>query len=201
MNLAEISKLKPAQQAAIMDSKPEEWQWVVGYEGHYKISNEGRVFSASRAITAPSNRKRFLVGKIMRARISPQDGGCYIVLSKNNRRKTVKVHRLVAIAFIPNPENKKTVNHIDGNRSNNRIENLEWATFSENGLHSCRVLRKNIGSNHASHKLSENDIPVIFSRKKDGVSTSEIASAFGVCSDSIRRVLDKRTWRHVSSVS
>ena len=98
------------------------WCDVSGYVGLYQVSNFGRVKSAK---------------KIMKL----QDNGCgYLMahLSKNGKAKWHLAHRLVAKAFIPNPEKKQTVNHKDGNRLNNKASNLEWATYSENNLHSYR---------------------------------------------------------------
>ena len=83
------------------------------------------------------------------------NSGLYVLLTINNIRKTVSVHRLVAKTFIPNPENKPQVNHIDGNRWNNNIENLEWCTQSENIKHSHEFLNRNFyayGENHANSK-------------------------------------------------
>lgn len=81
-----------------------------------------------------------------------------VKLNKNSKSKWFLVHRLVAQAFIPNPENKPQVNHKDGNKFNNCVENLEWNTNSENQLHSYRILKnipsmqKHFGSNHVASK-------------------------------------------------
>lgn len=108
----------------------EKWKDVPGYEGLYQVSNFGRIKNHKGAILAlnkrPSNtQERYL-----------------IKLSKNNKKRSFLVHRLVATAFIPNPEGKETVNHIDGNPLNNRSDNLEWATKSENHLHRVYYLRE-----------------------------------------------------------
>lgn len=105
----------------------EVWKDVVGYEGLYKISDLGRVKSLPRNGTIPE--ERIMVNKLTK------QGYITICLSKNDIKKHLKIHRLVAIAFIPNPENKKEVNHIDGNKSKNGVTNLEWVTRSENMKH------------------------------------------------------------------
>lgn len=71
-------------------------------------------------------------------------GYLQVALQKHKKRKDEKIHRLVAEAFIPNPENKPQVNHIDGDKTNNNVNNLEWTTTSENQLHSIYVLKHNI---------------------------------------------------------
>ena len=107
----------------------EEWKDVVGFEGAYQVSNYGNL----RSIDRISMGKKY-VGKIIS---KSQDRGGYTVdiLSFNGVRKTVRRHRIVAEAFIPNPHNKPEVNHLDGNKSNNHVKNLEWATHRENTNH------------------------------------------------------------------
>jgi hypothetical protein len=95
----------------------------------YEISNLGRV-------------KNIKTGKYLKSKIR-QDGYENITLYINNKPKTFKTHRLIAQAFIPNPENKPTVNHIDRNKSNNSISNLEWATMSEQNYHSAKTMSSN----------------------------------------------------------
>lgn len=121
----------------------EEWRDINDFEGLYQISNLGRVKSLERVEKARNGRKRMIKEKIL-------TGGEYIkgykfvCLSKDYKKKQISVHRLVAITFIPNNENKPQVNHIDGDIRNNTLSNLEWNTNSENGIHSYRVLgRKN----------------------------------------------------------
>jgi len=95
------------------------WKDVIGYEGYYKVSNCGNVRSNYKILKQQLAFKNYLK----------------VDLKMNNVRKTITVHRLVAINFIPNPENKLTVNHIDGNKLNNNVQNLEWATYGENNKH------------------------------------------------------------------
>lgn len=101
------------------------WRPIKGWEDHYMIDTLGRVFSFKTV--------RFIKGATGRA------GYRQITLS-NGAPKQFKLHRLIAQAFIPNPQNKRFINHINGLKTDNKIENLEWVTNSENVLHSYRVL-------------------------------------------------------------
>ncbi|MDR2586385.1 MAG: HNH endonuclease [Prevotellaceae bacterium] len=112
----------------------EEWRDIKGYEGQYLISNHGRIMSLARKGKNNKNAKTF---------VCQNNGNPYLHIGLTNRegkRKNYDIHRLVACAFIPNPEHKCDVNHIDGNKSNNHIGNLEWATRSENVKHSYDTL-------------------------------------------------------------
>jgi len=136
--------IKQARRYIVMS---EHWKWII-YNGHdftgkYMVSNYGRIRSVDRFT---EKQHQFFKGKI----ISQRDSSKSHVRSKtkyktvtlydNGKSIDIEVHRLVATAFIGNPDNKKCVNHKDGNGSNNSVENLEWCTYSENVHHSMDVL-------------------------------------------------------------
>lgn len=100
----------------------EVWKDIPNYEGHYQASNLGRIKSLKRK------------GRILKQGIS-HNGYLSVVLSKNGKVKTYRVHRLICNTFIDNHFNKPEINHIDGNKKNNKISNLEWCTCSENMIH------------------------------------------------------------------
>ena len=106
------------------------WKDIVGYDGKYQVSNLGRVKNSYNHVMTI---------------ILDKDGYCQVSLRKTNGNACLKrLHRLVASAFIPNIENKKYVNHIDGNKKNNNVQNLEWCTNSENIYHAYKIgLRDN----------------------------------------------------------
>lgn len=126
-NLSDIGKQAEA--------KIKQWLPVVGYEGIYEVSLDGYVRSIPRVCRSKFGSERSVPQSLLK--IHEFDSGyCYVVLSRSGRSKNVLLHRIVAEAFIPNPENKPAVNHIDLNKRNNCVSNLEWVTNSENTNHS-----------------------------------------------------------------
>lgn len=113
-----------------MKTLHELWKDIPGYEGLYQVSNIGNVKSVDRHRPDKNGRYVFHQGK----KLTPQlnDGYMYVILSKDGKQYSCKVHRLVAMAFIPNPENLPYINHKDENKSNNCVDNLEWCSKSYN---------------------------------------------------------------------
>ena len=119
------------------------WKDIPGYEGLYQVSNLGRVKSLLYATRCSQVQRE----KILK--VSEHNGYLYVTLHKSKKQKTLRVHRLVASAFITNNTGKPCVNHINGNKKDNRLENLEWCTHKENSIHAWetglqnRVHKKN----------------------------------------------------------
>lgn len=116
----------------------EKWKDIIGYEGLYKVSDKGRVLSVKRTVKCGKCGTREMSERILKTALH-RDGYELVYLSDKGFQKTTHVHRLVAKSFIQNPERKRTVNHIDGNKENNKVENLEWATHSENMIHAWDI--------------------------------------------------------------
>lgn len=107
------------------------WKPIIGYEGYYEVSNLGRVRRIKRG-------RGTQVGRLLKGWLD-YDGYWGVLLTKNNKSMCYSIHRLVAKAFLPNPENKTQVNHIDGDKQNNSVTNLEWCTPKENIQHAWRT--------------------------------------------------------------
>lgn len=133
-----------------------------------------------------------IVGKI--------DKNGYREVTLNGKQCTV--HRIVAEAFIPNPECKKCVNHIDGNKLNNSADNLEWVTHSENIKHAYNtgLERKICGENHHAHKLTESDVKYIrkmYKKRDKRFGAVPLSKKFGVDRTTIFDIVNLKTWREV----
>lgn len=126
------------------------WKDVPEYEGIYQVSNFGNV----RSLNYNNNKKTKEIAKK-----SHKNGYLTVVLCKNAEKKNKSIHRLVALAFIPNPNNYPCVNHIDARKENNNVENLEWCTYKQNTAHAikCGLLNPNfmLGVTGAKNKLSK----------------------------------------------
>lgn len=124
----------------------EVWKDIKGFEELYQISNYGNIKSLERTFEYIGKNqfcefKTIKKHKEMIIKQSINGSGYYqVCLRKENKKKNLLVHRLIAEAFIPNPDNKPTINHIDGNTLNNSLNNLEWATMKEQQYHSTYIL-------------------------------------------------------------
>lgn len=117
----------------------------------------------------------------------------------NGIRKASLAHRLIAEVFIPNPENLPEVNHKDGVKTNNSLENLEWVTKSENMLHSCRTLGKRLKSEKVwSAVLKPEQVHEICRRLEQGARNIDLAKDFGVSAREIATIRHKLTWREIT---
>lgn len=179
----------------------EVWKDIKGYEGHYQVSDCGRVKSLARIVEKrngyfgnkkenflkPSkNRKGYLNVKLCK-----KTDGIYI-------EKSVLIHRLIANEFLENPLNKPQVNHKNGIKDDNRADNLEWATGSENVIHSLENKLKipQKGSEHGMSKLTEKEVLEIrtIGRTK---TLKEVAKIYNVDMSLISLILLKKAWKHL----
>lgn len=139
-----------------MKDNIEIWKPVIGYEGIYEISNIGRVKSLQRQ--KYKNPTHIIPGKIRPLQLH-SNGYYSIMLCKNGITKRVHIHRLVASAFIPNPAGHSTVNHINYDRKDSRVENLEWCSQQQNILHATKRNGYKNNMQGRTGKLSVNSKP------------------------------------------
>jgi hypothetical protein len=163
----------------------EEWKGISGYIGLYQVSSNGEVFSMS------INRNMSIQTDL--------NGYLYIRLYNKLKSKSFKIHRLVAFHFIQNEQNLPWVNHIDGNKSNNCVNNLEWCTQSENEKHAHRIgLKNHKGENHPCSKFSDNlirEIRRLFDDEK--LSQREIGRRTKMDFRTIHKIVHRQRWGHI----
>lgn len=174
--------------------KQEIWKDIPGYEGQYQVSNLGNVISLRRYCRHTKGYVNHNAPKLRKPHINTS-GYYHIRLLKEGLDKSVSVHILVARAFIPNPDGKIQINHIDSNRLNNRVDNLEWCTPRENLLHAYRSgNKKSAGKYNGNSKLNEQDAIQISSLD---LPRRVLAEKFGVSLATIDRIKQGKGWKTV----
>lgn len=177
----------------------EQWKEIKGNREIYEISNLGNIKTKDRE----GARGKYIKGHILSQRDN-SNGYLRCDINIEGKTKSYLVHRLVAEKFIPNPDDKPFVNHIDGNKHNNSIDNLEWCTRSENEKHAWKTgLKHDIatkGELHGMHKLSKKDVEYIRAnhiRNGGNIKTGELAHIFNVNPQTITDIVSERIWRSV----
>ena len=167
----------------------ETWKDIKGYEGLYQVSNLGRVKSLERYRTSMlKNQKQTKINeRILRGNV--RKGYVSVVLSKQGFSKGFNVHRLVATAFIPNNEGGHYINHIDGNKQNNIVSNLEWCTCSENAKHAYQTGLKKPSTKKKLKLYEVNEI-----RESKGVYQKDLAKKYGVSQQTISKIINRERW-------
>ncbi len=162
------------------------WKKIEGYEYRYSVSNLGRI-------------QNILTGKILKS--CPNNKGYHLVdLYKDGKKRKFLVQRLVAIHFIPNPDNLPEVNHIKGDKSDNSESNLEWQSRMGNVAHSVKEGLSCKGSTHGGAKLSDADILNIRERSAKGETLKSIAESFNITFGRVGAIVRGESWKHVGGV-
>ncbi len=167
---------------------------VKGYEGLYSITEDGQIFSHDK----PTGQK----GRFLRQNKSP-NGYKTVWLSKKGKVTAKTVHRIVAESFLKHDRNRKFVNHKNGIKTDNRVENLDWCTQLENNRHAwksglCEKVRfsKARGENSGMSKLTENNVRAIRNKRVDGFTLCKLAKEFKVSKSLISVVCRNEIWKH-----
>ena len=180
----------------------EVWRGVIGYLGLYEVSNLGNVRSLRR-LTNNQHKSYFLNGK----QLSPatdKGGYRYVCLTDSNKKSKFKyTHRLVAESFLKQIAGKDFVNHIDGDKSNNNVSNLEYVSKSENTIHAYSIGKMGIGINIAigsdnkKSVLTEFDVAKIRELHSNGENCFKLSKQYKVNNSTIDRIIKRKTWKHI----
>jgi hypothetical protein len=166
------------------------WLDMVGFEGIYQISNTGRVKSLAR-------KKGFIFGRERIIKTPPhvKTGYPMLYIKYRGKKLALYVHRVVAQHFVLNPLNKPQVNHVDGCRTNNSADNLEWVTPLENVLHARDILHCDFS---LGSKLCEEDVISIRSKYARGnITQKELGSMYDIGQDMVSKIINYIHWRNI----
>lgn len=174
------------------------WKDVKGYVGLYQISNLGRVKSLPKRIPRFGG-KSLEVTKIKYLKHQNHNAYPYVNLYKNKKSRRFSIHRLIAIHFIPNPENKPQVNHIDEDPANYSISNLEWVTPKENMHHSFDKIYGSIpaGENNKAAIMDDMKVLTCYTLNKNHTSNQSLSVLYGVGNPKISQIRNGRVWKHL----
>lgn len=185
----------------------EVWKDIIGYKGFYQVSNLGNVKSLDRKVIS-SNRTSYLrKGKICKQSKSNL-GYMTVGFTINNVKVNKYVHRLVAEAFILNLDNKPQINHIDCNKENNNISNLEWCTNSENHIHASKNGLNKLHIHRVAYSGEKNgrtllsEAQVLEIKQKYipyKYSTKKLSKEYGVSESCITHILNNTSWQKIST--
>lgn len=171
----------------------EKWKEIKGYEGYYEVSNMGNVRSMSRYVNHHRGGKRLMKGR-PRALGDNGNGYLFVPLTKEGRSKNTYVHRLVAEAFLIKSD-KQFVNHINGDKTDNRVDNLEWCTRRENMSHAKENGLMNYGEKHHNTRLTNIQAGEIRAMWHIcGFSMSKIAEIYNCSSSAVWRIVNNRSF-------
>jgi hypothetical protein len=175
------------------------WKPIKGYEDYYEVSTKGRIRTIERYITLPTH--KYLKKQKLLTQFIDGRGYFHIKLyDGSGKPKSTTVHRVVAITFLDNPNNLLEINHIDHNKHNNCLDNLEWVSRGENIKHSYvhRDPKTYKGSGNKNSKLTEQEVIDIRSEYKTGTVTyKKLAIKYNVGITLIGYIINNKIWRHV----
>ncbi|WP_110931075.1 NUMOD4 domain-containing protein [Paenibacillus bouchesdurhonensis] len=176
------------------------WKDAPGYEGYYQVSNTGKVRSLDRTVLDKNGRSMQYKGVLLTPQYN-EFGYQKVVLMKGGRGKSFKIHQLVALAFIKNEDGHQCVNHKNGDKTNNNVQNLEWCSFSYNIQHAydtgLKAPYERYGEKNPKAKLTNEEVEEIRSlHKRNGgpFGTMYFSRVYGVHKDTITNLIKGKTY-------
>ena len=175
------------------------WRDIPEYVGFYQASNQGNIRSCEREIVTSNGRRWIQPGKVLSADDNHKGGYLAVQLSRSGIAKRFLVHRLVAITFIGNEQGLSEVNHKNGVKTQNHVDNLEWSDRKWNIEHAVQNhLIDNKGEKNQMAKLTASEIINIRDLAESGLSNSEIASKTRATKRNVRNIVSRTSWKHLT---
>lgn len=172
------------------------WKDIKGYEGSYQVSNLGNVKSLDREMMVNGGIKQYY-SQVRKPSVM-KDGYLAMTLWRDSKGKSLRVSRLVAAAFLENPDGYDQVNHKDGIKENNNVDNLEWCSSSQNAQHALRVGLRKSGENHSCSKLTNFQVRQVPNLLAQGFSQKYISNLYGVSYSTIKNICQGRKWQFLN---
>lgn len=198
------AQTQPVAQASVRrvlfaTSRQEVWKPIDGFESAYEVSSRGRVRSLDRMVRAGRG-QALLPGRVLKQRID-RDGYCDVSIRCRGVQKQLSVHRLVALHFLP-ATNLPEVNHRDLDKANNKLSNLEWVSRQQNVDHAVSAgLYTAVTNPRKAQKLTAQSATAIIAARRAGATYSSLASWFGVCRSTARKVAVGKIWAGVEMLN
>lgn len=200
VNLPSLVSYKPQFERAFNFMETEIWKQVIGYESLYEVSNLGRLKSVKRKVSYNrwnKNGTKIIKEKILNPTIRKSNGSLayyHTRLSFDGQNRDIDIHRLAAIAFLPNPNNLPEVNHKDGNKLNNSVSNLEWTTRKGNAVHAGQNDLMANCERHGMCKYNKLFIETIYAVYKSGFKNQrQLAIMSGISTTHLNRIVNNKT--------
>ena len=179
--------------------KMENWKEIKGYEGLYECSTHGRVRTVARIVKCKNGTLKSLSQRILTPHFN-SNGYLWVFLHKEGVRRFWLIHRLIALTFVANPDNKPFVNHKSGVKTDNVPHLLEWSTRKENVAHAFKTgLMSHAGEKNSQSKLTAQDVLEIRRLFATGVTRRDLATRFQISYSRIRDVINRNCWLEIQA--
>jgi len=184
-------------QSLVENIEGEEWRDVIGYEQEYRVSNKGRLLSKEKIVRTAGGKETVRQEQLMTL-FTDKNGYLTVSLRRNRQSRYTGVHRIVAKTFLNKPIGKNQINHKNGIKDDNRVENLEWVTPQENTKHAYEIGLIKKGEGNPKARLTEKDVIAIrssYTGEKGQVT--QLSKEYSVSRTTIDGVVKRRFWTHI----